>query len=181
MTHPEGFSQRSVTSTGARRSMLLRPLKNHPAPFLGLHAFCPRNWNWWQDTDSERSKASFASLWTMARCPRVVVPGVARHTTQRGARRLQVFISEEDHGLCPRILSRQASWNGLDGWSCCLMHNHVHLIAMPATKEAPARSLGEAHPEAPQGRAKAPSLPDQAQAVHARAMATMSSTAVSRS
>jgi putative transposase len=81
----------------------------------------------------------------MARIPRVVVPGVAHHVTQRGTRRMQVFFSEHDYRIYLQILSRQASQHSLDILVYCLMPNHVHLIAVPASPKGLSRPLGEAH------------------------------------
>ena len=46
----------------------------------------------------------------MARFPRIVVPGVPHHVTQRGARRMRVFFSPDDYrayiGLLGRLTRR---------------------------------------------------------------------------
>jgi putative transposase len=81
----------------------------------------------------------------MTRLPRVVVPGVPHHVTQRGARRMQVFFAENDYRSYALILARQARRHALDIWAYCLMPNHVHLIVVPSTKHGLARPLGQAH------------------------------------
>ena len=81
----------------------------------------------------------------MARFPRIVVPGVPHHVTQRGARRMQVFFSKDDYRSYVQILARQARRHALDIWAYCLMPNHVHLIAVPSTRHGLARPLGQAH------------------------------------
>ena len=77
--------------------------------------------------------------------PRIVVPGVPHHVTQRGTRRMQVFFSEDDYRLYARILAIQARRHALDIWSYCLMPNHVHLIVVPSNEHGLARPLGQAH------------------------------------
>ena len=81
----------------------------------------------------------------MARFPRIVVPGVPHHVTQRGARRMQVFFSEDDYHCYTKLLARQARRHSLDVWTYCLMPNHVHLIVVPSSEQGLARPLGEAH------------------------------------
>jgi putative transposase len=81
----------------------------------------------------------------MARIARVVAPGHAHHVTQRGNRRQQVFLKDEDYGA---YLDLMADWCGMQGvevWAYCLMPNHVHLLAVPKTSEGLARAIGEAH------------------------------------
>jgi len=81
----------------------------------------------------------------MARLPRIVVPGVPHHVTQRGTRRMQVFFSEGDYRLYIRILAIQARRHELDIWAYCLMPNHVHLLVVPSGEQGLARPLGQAH------------------------------------
>ena len=81
----------------------------------------------------------------MARLPRFVVPGLPHHVTQRGARRMQVFFSEDDYRLYARVLAIQARRHDLDIWAYCLLPNHVHLIVVPSSEEGLARPLGQAH------------------------------------
>ncbi len=81
----------------------------------------------------------------MARFPRIVVPGVPHHVTQRGARRMQVFFSEDDYRSYILILERLARRHALHVWAYCLMPNHVHLIVVPSTKDGLAKPLGQTH------------------------------------
>ncbi len=81
----------------------------------------------------------------MARFARIVVPGLPHHVTQRGTRRMQVFLSEDDYRLYTRILGNQARRHALDIWAYCLMPNHVHLIVVPSGEQGLARPLGQAH------------------------------------
>jgi putative transposase len=81
----------------------------------------------------------------MARLARIVVTRLPHHVIQRGARRMQVFFCNDDYRDYLRILSAQAIGHALDVWAYCLMPNHVHLIAVPFSREGLARPLGEAH------------------------------------
>jgi putative transposase len=81
----------------------------------------------------------------MAQIARVVVPGYPHHVTQRGNRRQQTFFCEEDYRAYLDLMSEWCSRHGVDIWAYCLMTNHVHLIAVPASTRALALAIGEAH------------------------------------
>ena len=112
-------------------------------------------WRWGQATHSPfaegkathcaRSGPLFSSSLSMARTARLVVPGLPHHVTQRGARRMQVFFSDEDYRSYLRILADEARRHELGVWAYCLMPNHVHLIATPPSEPSLAKALGEAH------------------------------------
>lgn len=81
----------------------------------------------------------------MARLPRIVIPDVAHHVTQRGNRRQPIFFSDDDRELYLALVAdgcAQADVRCL-GW--CLMDNHVHLILVPSDKDGLRAALGEAH------------------------------------
>lgn len=69
----------------------------------------------------------------MARLPRIVVPGVAHHVTQRGNNRRQVFFGDADYRCYLDILRRHATHCRLGILAYCLMPNHVHLVVEPET------------------------------------------------
>ena len=81
----------------------------------------------------------------MARLPRVVVPGLPHHVTQRGNRREAIFFEDGDHEIYLDLLAQQTARTGVEVWAYCLMPNHVHLICCPAAKESLGRGIGEAH------------------------------------
>ena len=81
----------------------------------------------------------------MPRIARAVIPGCPHHLLQRGNRRLRVFFSDEDKAFYLTLLKRQAEKHGISVWAFCLMENHVHIIAVPMTKESFAFGIGEAH------------------------------------
>ena len=81
----------------------------------------------------------------MARLARVVAPGYSHHITQRGNRRQQTFFSDEDYQSYIDLMAEWCKHFNVEIWSYCLMPNHTHLIAVPATSEGLASAIGEAH------------------------------------
>ena len=81
----------------------------------------------------------------MARLPRIVVPGVPHHVTQRGNRRQRVFMEDDDYSLYKDWLAQSCRTNGVEVWSYCLMPNHVHLILVPSDETGLSRAVGETH------------------------------------
>ena len=81
----------------------------------------------------------------MARTARVVAPGVPHHLTQRGNRRQPTFFCEEDYQAYLDLMAEWCARRGVRVWAYCLMPNHVHLIAVPASEESLRRGIGEAH------------------------------------
>jgi len=76
---------------------------------------------------------------------RVVVPGVPHHVTQRGVRRMDTFFDDEDYETYLSLMGEWCLSSGVEIWAYCLMPNHVHLIAVPESKESLAHGIGEAH------------------------------------
>src|SRR5262245_66682086 len=83
----------------------------------------------------------------MPRRPRIVIPGVAHHVTQRGNNRQQVFFSDADFRLYLDLITEYAPRFGVAVLGYCLMPNHVHLIVVPEAETSLARTLGAAHSE----------------------------------
>jgi putative transposase len=81
----------------------------------------------------------------MSRLPRIIVPDIPHHATQRGNRRQQVFFGEDDYALYKDWLAQACRENGVDVWSYCLMPNHVHLILVPSDDSGLSRAVGETH------------------------------------
>ncbi|MGE5545099.1 MAG: transposase [Bacillota bacterium] len=81
----------------------------------------------------------------MARLARVVAPGLPHHITQRGNRRQLTFLREEDYKTYLYLMADWCSKHKVDIWAYCLMPNHVHLIAVPPSKEDLTKAIGEAH------------------------------------
>ena len=68
-----------------------------------------------------------------------------RYISRRGARRQQTFFYEEDYRAYLRLMAEWCSNWKVEVWAYCLMPNHVHLIAVPPSKEALAGAVAEAH------------------------------------
>lgn len=81
----------------------------------------------------------------MARIARAVAPGVPHHVTQRGNRRQQAFFNDEDYQSYLNLMSEWCARFRVEVWAYCLMPNHVHLIAVPETKDGLNLAIGEAH------------------------------------
>jgi putative transposase len=83
----------------------------------------------------------------MPRRPRVIVPGVAHHVTQRGNNHEPVFHCADNRRYYLDILARHATHYGARILGYCLMTNHVHLIAVPERENSLALTLGRTHSE----------------------------------
>lgn len=81
----------------------------------------------------------------MARLPRLVLPGLPYHVTQRGNRRLQTFFCDEDYALYRDLLAEAANKAEAQIWCYCLMPNHVHVIVVPSDGDGLRRTFAEAH------------------------------------
>lgn len=81
----------------------------------------------------------------MPRLARVVAPNYPHHVIQRGNRRQQTFFNDEDYEVYKNLMAEHCAMHGVKIWAYCLMPNHVHLIAVPKTKEGLNRAIGEAH------------------------------------
>jgi putative transposase len=81
----------------------------------------------------------------MGRLARLVVPGLPHHVIQRGNRRQRTFFRDEDYVAYLELMAEWCGRRGVEVWAYCLMPNHVHVIAVPQSKDALARAIGEAH------------------------------------
>lgn len=81
----------------------------------------------------------------MARLPRVVIPGIPHHVTQRGNGRQRTFFEEGDYALYLDLLCAAAERSGTEVWAYCLMPNHVHIVLTPADEAGLAHTFGELH------------------------------------
>ncbi len=83
----------------------------------------------------------------MPRRPRVVIPGVAHHVTQRGNNRQQVFFSPGDYRFYLELLMRHSKHAKVHILGYCLMTNHVHIVAVPEKEDGLARLVGRLQSE----------------------------------
>ena len=81
----------------------------------------------------------------MARLARVVVPGIPHHVNQRGNRRQTTFFNDGDYQAYRDLMAERCALHDVEVWAYCLMPNHVHLIAVPASEDGLRRAIGEAH------------------------------------
>lgn len=81
----------------------------------------------------------------MPRVARIVIPDIPYHITQRGNRREDVFFSDEDRQVYLTLLAQYAVLHRMEVKAYCLMSNHVHLVAVPATANALCGALKPVH------------------------------------
>ena len=81
----------------------------------------------------------------MARLPRLVIPGLPHHVTQRGNGRARTFFGDADYALYRDLLAASCRAADVAIWSWVLMPNHVHLILVPADADGLRRALAPVH------------------------------------
>ena len=81
----------------------------------------------------------------MARLPRLVLPGIPHHVTQRGNRREQTFFEDGDYELYLDLLADACGRAHVEIWGYCLMPNHVHVIAVPQDEDGLSRAFRYVH------------------------------------
>jgi putative transposase len=81
----------------------------------------------------------------MSRMARAIVPLLPHHITQRGNRRQQTFFCTDDYLLYIALIAEWCDRYGVEVWAYCLMPNHVHFVAVPASAAGLRRAIGEAH------------------------------------
>jgi len=81
----------------------------------------------------------------MARLPRLVIPGLAHHVTQRGNGRARTFFGDDDYALYRDLLAKACRAADVAVWAWVLMPNHVHLILVPSDEDGLRRALAPVH------------------------------------
>lgn len=81
----------------------------------------------------------------MARLPRIVIPGIPHHVTQRGNGRQRTFFEDGDYALYLDLLASAAERARVEIWSYCLMPNHVHIVLVPSDGDGLWRTFGDLH------------------------------------
>jgi len=81
----------------------------------------------------------------MARMASAIAPRIPHHVTQRGNRRQQTFFNDEDYYSYLELMSEWCAKYHVETWAYCLMPNHIHLIAVPETKDSLNLAIGEAN------------------------------------
>ena len=77
----------------------------------------------------------------MPRIARVVAPGIPHHITQRGNYRQNIFLDDTDRVRYLTWLREDSEKYGLKIIAYCLMHNHVHYIAIPEREDSLAKTF----------------------------------------
>ena len=77
----------------------------------------------------------------MSRLPRLTLPGLPHHVTQRGNGRAKTFFSDEDYAAYTDGLAAASMRWRVSVLSWCLMPNHVHLILMPQDETGISRGI----------------------------------------
>lgn len=81
----------------------------------------------------------------MPRLARTVCARVPHHLTQRGNRREKVFFTDDDRHAYLGWLKEYAEKYAVDILAYCLMTNHIHLVAVPATEDSLQQALKPLH------------------------------------
>ena len=81
----------------------------------------------------------------MPRTPRVVVPGLPHHITQRSVARTDIFITDQIRRVYLDLLAEHAERNRIRILGFCLMTNHVHVVAVPPSDRALANLFRHTH------------------------------------
>jgi putative transposase len=81
----------------------------------------------------------------MARLPRLVIPGLPHHVTQRGNGRQRTFFEDGDYALYLDLFAAAAEQAHCEVWAYCLMPNHVHAIVVPSDEDGLRRTFGDLH------------------------------------
>jgi putative transposase len=81
----------------------------------------------------------------MARCARVIVPGVPHHVVARGVDGLTIFRSGSDKRRYLKRFVRIAEEEGVTVHAYCLMNNHVHWLVTPQKEASLAKLFQRLH------------------------------------
>ena len=79
----------------------------------------------------------------MARRARIVLPGVPHHVVMRAAKGGVLFEIDSDYESFRSLLRKTAQQFGVAILAACLLRDHVHLVATPATSGGLAGFIGE--------------------------------------
>lgn len=80
----------------------------------------------------------------MPRRPRLELPGLPMHVTQRGVNRCAIFIVDDDRHHYRRLLREACSKYAVTLHAFVLMDNHVHLLLTPTQAGGLSRTMREA-------------------------------------
>lgn len=80
----------------------------------------------------------------MPRQPRLYIPGIPLHVTQRGVNRCAIFIDDADRYHYYRLLCEATAECGIAVHAYVFMGNHVHLLLTPSSGGGLARAMRKA-------------------------------------
>lgn len=81
----------------------------------------------------------------MPRIPRIFLPGLAHHVTQRGNRRLPTFFGDDDYLGYRSLMAQSCEEARVKVLAYCLMPNHVHLVLVPSSEDGLRAAVAETH------------------------------------
>lgn len=81
----------------------------------------------------------------MPRLPRIVVPRIPHHVTQRGIRKKKVFFKELDYRIYLGLAREYRDKAKVDIWAYCLMPNHIHMVVVPQEESSLSKFFGPLH------------------------------------
>ena len=81
----------------------------------------------------------------MPRIARIVAPGLPHHITQRGNRRTDVFLDDDDRESYLGLVRHYGKKYGMEILAYCVMSNHIHLVVVPHESDSLARAMSTAH------------------------------------
>jgi putative transposase len=76
---------------------------------------------------------------------RVVCPQFPHHITQRGVRRFDVFLDDDDRLRYMELLKKYSSLFGLSILAYCLMSNHIHVVGVPSQPDSIYKTFRDCH------------------------------------
>lgn len=77
--------------------------------------------------------------------PRLIVPGLPHHVTQRGVRRQVTFFDDTDYRAYLEFARVLLPDFPIEIWAYCLMPNHIHAIIVPHDDQGLSRFLAMVH------------------------------------
>ncbi|MBT8083430.1 MAG: transposase [Gammaproteobacteria bacterium] len=81
----------------------------------------------------------------MPRYPRLVVPGIPHHVTQRGVQKRKTFFRSLDYLTYLELLREYKEKAGVVICAYCLMPNHIHMVVVPESETSLAKCFGPLH------------------------------------
>ena len=82
---------------------------------------------------------------SVPRFPRLVVPGLPHHVTQRGVRRQRTFFDASDYAEYLDVALELLDEWPVTFWAYCLMPNHVHAVVVPDERDSLSKYFAALH------------------------------------